>query len=120
MKMLFKKHSRLGRHYRDYKYFDRTKFKNNLNEKLREGISNYESFETTFIEVLNRHAPLRKKLLRANYAPYITKTLRKAIMRRSQLETKYLQTKPTSNYTKRIKTFVVSYTKGKEGNIMNP
>ena len=93
MKMSFKKHSPIERHYRDYKYFDRTKFKNNLNEKLSEGISNYESFETTFIEVLNKHAPLKKKLLRANHAPYITKTLRKAIMRRSQLETKYLKTK---------------------------
>ena len=71
MKMSFKKHSPIERHYRDYKYFDRSKFKNNLNEKLSEGISNYESFETTFIEVLNKHAPLRKKLLRANYPPYI-------------------------------------------------
>ena len=88
MKMSFKKHSIIERHYRDYKYFDRTKFKNNLNEKLCKGV--YESFETTFIEVLNKHAPLRKKLLRANHAPYITKTLRKAIIRRSQLETKYL------------------------------
>ena len=43
--------------------------------------------------MLNKHAPLKKKLLRANHAPYITKTLRKAIMRRSQLETKYLKTK---------------------------
>ena len=93
IKMSFEKHSPIERHYRDYKYFDRTKFKNNLNEKLSEGISNYESFETTFIEVLNKHAPLRKKLLRANHAPYITKTLRKAIMRRSQLETKYLKSK---------------------------
>ena len=93
MKMSFKKHSPTKRHYRDYKCFDRTKFKNNLKEKLNEGISNYESFETTFIEVLNKHAPLKKKLLRANHAPYITKTLRKAIMRRSQLETKYLKTK---------------------------
>ena len=74
MKMSFKKHSPRERHYRDYKYFDRTKFKNNLNEKLNEGTSNYESFETTFIEVLNKHAPLRKKFLRANHAPYITKT----------------------------------------------
>ena len=93
IKMSFKKYSPIERHYRDYKYFDQTKFKNNLNEKLSEGISNYESFETTFIEVLNKHAPLRKKFLRANHAPYITKTLRKAIMRRSQLETKYLKTK---------------------------
>ena len=83
MKMSFKKYFPIERHYRDYKYFDRAKFKNNLNAKLSEGISNYESFKTTFIEVL----------LRANHPPYITKTLRKAIMRRSQLETKYLKTK---------------------------
>ena len=93
MKMPFKKHSPIERHYRDYEYFDRTKFKNNLNEKLSAGICNYQSFETTFIEVLNKHAPLRKKFLRGNHAPYITKTLRKAIIRRSQLETKYLKTK---------------------------
>ena len=87
MKMSFKKHSPIERHYRDYKYFDRTKFKNNLNAKLSEGISNYESFKTTFIEVL----------LRANHSPYITKTLRKAIMRRSQLETKHLKSKTQTN-----------------------
>ena len=87
MKMSFKKHSPIETHYRDYKYFDRTKFKNNLNAKLSEGISNYELFKTTFIEVL----------LRANHPPYITKTLRKAIMRRSQLETKHLKSKPQTN-----------------------
>ena len=35
MKMLFKKHSPIEGHYRDYKYFDRTRFKNNLNEKIK-------------------------------------------------------------------------------------
>ena len=40
--------------------------------------------------MLNKHAPMRKKFF---HAPYITKTLRKAIMRRSELETKYLKTK---------------------------
>ena len=50
--MSFKKHSTIKRHYSDYKYFDRSKFKNNRNEKLSEGISNYESFETTSIEVI--------------------------------------------------------------------
>ena len=43
--------------------------------------------------MVKKHAPLRKKFLRANHAPYITKTLRKAIMRRSQLDTKYLKSK---------------------------
>ena len=93
MKMSFKKHWSIERHYRDYRCFRRSKFKNNLNEKLSEGISSYDSFETTFIELLNKHAPLRKKLLRANHAPCIRKTLRKAIMHRSQVETKYLKSK---------------------------
>ena len=31
-----------------------------------------------------------------------------------------LKLKPTLNYTKNIKTFVVSYTKGTEENIMTP
>ena len=43
--------------------------------------------------MLNKHPPLKKKFLRANHAPYITKTLKKAIKCRSQLETKYLKTK---------------------------
>ena len=38
MKMSFKKHSPIERHYTDYKYFDRTKFENNVNKKLNEGI----------------------------------------------------------------------------------
>ena len=50
MKMSLKKYSLVERHYRDYKYFDQTKFKNNLNEKLNEGISNYELFETTSLK----------------------------------------------------------------------
>ena len=83
MKMSFKKHFLIERYYMAYKYFGRTRFKNSPNKKLSEVISNYESFETTFTEVLNKHAPLRKKFLRANHAPYTAKTLRKAIMRRS-------------------------------------
>ena len=121
MIMCFKKNSPIKRHYRDYKYFDRTRFKNNLNEKLSEGISNHESFETTFIEKLNDHAPLRKKFLRANHAPYMTKTLRKVIMRRSQLESKYLKTQTQTDLTlyKKHKHFC-SKLKGKEENIMSP
>ena len=97
MKISFKKHSPIERHYRYYKCFDQTKFNNNLNEKLIEGIPSYESFETTFTEGLNKHASLKKKLLRANHAPYITKILRKAIMHGSQLETKCLKSKTQTN-----------------------
>ena len=110
MKMSFKKQSATERHYWDCKYFEQAELKNNLNEKISEGISNYESFETTFIEVLSKHASLEKKFVRANDALYITKTLRKPVMHRSQIEKNIskLKLKPTSNYTKSIKNFVVS------------
>ena len=36
---------------------------------------------------------MKKKLVRANQAPYMTKVLRKAIMRRSELENKYFKLK---------------------------
>ena len=44
------------------------------------------------------HAPLKKKFIRANHAPYMTKVLRKAIMRRSQLQTRYFRTKNPIDY----------------------
>ena len=40
--------------------------------------------------LLNRHTPLKKKMLRANHSSYMSKTLRKAIMRRSYLDKKYV------------------------------
>ena len=43
------------------------------------------------------HAPIKRKFLRANHVPYLTKTLRKAIMKRSELENKYLKNKTNEN-----------------------
>ena len=40
------------------------------------------------MSTLDKHAPLKKKMLRANHAPYMTKALRKAIMKRSSLNNK--------------------------------
>ena len=38
------KHSTIQIRYKVHRYFDLTIFKNNLNEKISAGISNYESF----------------------------------------------------------------------------
>ena len=46
-----------------------------------------------FLEVLNEHAPLKKKIVRAIVVPYMTKALRKAIANRSRLENRYYKTK---------------------------
>ena len=71
--------------YRDYKHFNQECFEKDLQyalsifEKM-----NYQEFEKTFIEILNKHAPMKKKLVSGNQVPYMTKTLRKAIMRKSE------------------------------------
>ena len=73
--------------YRDYKKFDSLKFNNELKNVLTiENIDNCIKFDEEILEVLDKHAPLKKRLLRANHASYVFKALRKAIMRGSYLE----------------------------------
>ena len=89
-------------HYRDYKKFDSLKFNVDLkNAFAHEKIESCIKFDEVFMTVLNRHAPLKKKILRANHSSYMSKTLRKAIMRRSYLENKFL--KKTDQYLRAYK-----------------
>ena len=48
---------------------------------------------------LNEYAPLKKKVIRGSQVPYMTKILRKAIMKRSELKTKYLKNRTNTNKT---------------------
>ena len=68
-------------------------FKRKLEDKLNQQINAYKHFEQIFLEILNIHAPIKKKLLRANHVSYMTKALRKTIMKRSELESKYVKSK---------------------------
>ena len=78
--------------YRDYKNFDQDIFSQELCTNLSsEAVLDYSSFEENSLGVLNKHAPLKKKVLRANHALYVTKALRKAIMKRSYLEKLYFK-----------------------------
>ena len=86
--------------FRNYTNFDNSNFKAELRSEIElNQISDYNNFENVFLQVLEKHAPLKKKLIRANEAPYITKTLRKAILRRSQLENKYRKQRTRENKT---------------------
>ena len=51
----------------------------------------YKNFKYTIIESLKKHAPLKRKYLRANYSNFITKELIKATMQRSKLCNLYLE-----------------------------
>ena len=66
--------------------------KTDLRQNLGTSSSNYKNFEQTFFVLLDKHAPYKRKKIQANKVPYITKNLRKAIMKRSQLKTKYFTT----------------------------
>ena len=76
-------------YYRDYKNFDLSKFRSELRQELKKNEDQgYFHFEVTFLRVLEKHAPMKQKVLRANDKPYMTKILRQAIMRRSVLKNK--------------------------------
>ena len=99
LKMTYVKAKPKELHYRDYKKFDENAFKDDLNQSLTQNkIELYTDFEVTFLKVLDKHAPVKSKLVRANEAPYMTKSLRKAIMKRSELETKYYKSRTIKNY----------------------
>ena len=44
-----------------------------------------------FLTILDKHAPIKKNYLRANHANFMTKQLRKAIMKRSKLRNDFLK-----------------------------
>ena len=53
----------------------------------------YNLFEKIFLKVLEDHAPVKKKTIRHNNKPHMTKAIRKAIIRRSALRNKVLKIK---------------------------
>ena len=84
-------------YYRDYKNFSSNSFREDLMLSLGRINKGFDSFEDTFMKTLSRHAPMKKKFVRPNEVPYMTKVLRKEIMKRSERESKYLKNKSYQN-----------------------
>ena len=86
--------------YRDYKKYSTLNFQKDLEKtfihKPLYAITNDE-FVETFRQVLNKHAPIKHKVARANENPFITKEIRKAIMLRSKLLNKLHKQKMLTN-----------------------
>ena len=62
--------------YRSYKTFDVNNFKRTLKFEL-EKVKNesYFEFEAVFLKELNKHVPLKKKILRHDNNPFMTEDL---------------------------------------------
>ena len=80
--------------YRDYQNFQNNEFRADLGDKMLKhdlGNMEYRYFVNIFIEILDKHAPMKQKYLTANQGRFMTKDLHKAIMKRSRLRDKFLR-----------------------------
>ena len=96
-------------YYRKWKNFDVEFFNRELSENLQHIREDFSTFNNIFIQLLDKHAPMRTKSLRGNNQPHLTKDLRKAIMERSKLKNKANRTKETEDWAayKRQRNLVV-------------
>ena len=74
--------------YRCYRNFDNKKFEEELQKQLP-SVLDFESSQFALKAILNQFAPLKQKLIRNNNQPVMTKTLRKAIIKRTKLKNKF-------------------------------
>ena len=89
--------------YRNYKNFKSLLFNENLKYMFsQDPVNSCDKFDKIYLEVLEKHATRKKKILRANHSSYVSKALRKAIMKRSYLEKLYFKNR-TENSLKTYK-----------------
>ena len=99
MKMFYKKQKPKIIQYRGYKNFDNQVFQRELKSELSKiDLNNAELSEFTeiFLSILDKCVPKKQKFIRANNSNFVTKNLRKAVIKRSKLRNKYLR-KRTKN-----------------------
>ena len=69
---------------------------NELNKHNTEDVT-IESLQTISIKILDKHAPVLHKHIRANQVPYMNKALQKAVMTRSRYKNNYLKCRTVEN-----------------------
>ena len=79
--------------YRDYKNFNQQRFladlhNTNLKSETDDPNQCFDYLTNQFSKVIDRHAPLKKKILRGNQAPFMNKEFRKEIYTRIDCATK--------------------------------
>ena len=97
--------------YRSYKTFSEDAFKTELRSNL--GVSHsgdFTSFNSVLTATLDNHAPFKKRVMRGNNKPHMSKLLRKAIMKRSRLKNIYNKTKNDGDFIdyKKQRNYVVN------------
>ena len=98
LKSYFKKKEPIKINYRCYKKYNENLFRIELINLLQNSyVLDYDEFKKIFMQVLNIHAPMKKKFIRGNNAPFMNKTLSKAFMHRSKLKNTFNKNPTTEN-----------------------
>ena len=104
MKKTFSKRPPKVIKYRNYKNYSHFNFQEELKCSL-DGIDLHQisndEYVSLLMEILEKHAPLKTKYVRANDQPFMTKELRKQHMKRSRLKNKFLKNKTETNFLKK-------------------
>ena len=78
---------------------DQKKFETELKLKLNSQTNfSYSIFQVVFLEILNKIAPVKVKVLHFNNNVFMTKSLRKAIMLKSRLENNFNKRRSDENW----------------------
>ena len=98
LKIHYKKQNPLVVKYRDYKNFSNGSFRTELLSAM-ERYSNisFPDFQSKFLYLLGKHAPVKKRYIRANQKTFMYKERNQAIMVRSKLRNKFLKLKTEEN-----------------------
>ena len=91
--------------YRSYRNFSEKDFLRNLQNMpfhtcmdMNDKEAAYASFKNMFKKVVDKHAPMKSKLIRGTHAPFMNKELSKAIMHRSKLKNIHNKTKTKESW----------------------
>jgi hypothetical protein len=102
--------------YRSYKNFDHEKYVEDLEKIDYVNIGNesdinstYEIFEKSYLEVVNKHIPLKKRKPVQTPAPFMNKTLRKEIYKKRMLHNKFFGRKQIPVYSSYLNGFIKGF-----------
>ena len=87
--------------------FDNAKFKCDI-VTITSNVDNFGTYKRTIFNIFNRHVFIKKKYIRANEAPFMSKKLYKGVIRRSRLRNIFLKHRTkTSKKTTALKQISV-------------
>ena len=86
--------------YRDYKKFSNDQFRADFVDELIKGnikISRLDICTGTALQILGKYAPMKQKTIRANESPFMNRSIKKEIVKRSRLKNKFLKENSEEN-----------------------